>query len=1213
MRVSTNQFPHGPWMAPMPRFVLRVVLATALGLVLLVAARTALATCATATDCDGDGIPNHRDACPSNPDEFEQAISLDFNANLSSKAYTPPQGGTLRGFRDAACFHDFVPPVQSPCQPVAVRVYSEKVSLDPLKPSAKQERVGFVWVGAYYDSDAGGPNGLDVAHWQLVRSTFASGFAGADLPANSLFACMGAVEFDVSAAPGAVKRTDPPIYGFRLATSYVRAIVEASGKTSNPNFSDALGLIRESTDNGVREPSSTLIHYRSGLAGTNGTLHDDSRFGLNAKLLDAPYEADDLPIQPTYGIDRECYEEYLRSLIVQVQTVPERFRRWIDPRISRPIGGGDPEPLGPGDVELGTFFTAVRGPFGLPAITQQGLAPSPKWEPPLNANIYGELGQLPAAPRGVLDQCRSTLRKPFPLVFVDGKRPFLEKDEALFDKKAGKLDGWKDFFQGVDEPRALHRAVDEFAKRVGGDTYLEGGLRRGAPSASLLEERPEIVPPYLIVRSRASGLPGAVYKERSLLQTPPPGQFASQEPDWIVVTGASYSALQAANASASPIRALTTSEGNSLTTVSIDLAGPYLSHQSTQNGYVTVSTFGADVIDHIDVSVPKGEFARSFDFAKDGDRAFFNAHFTASTWHPGGDRWLTNAPGSACSLSSLPGLAIKANPSNAVAGAWCSDQMPPSSTLGLGSYEERVKLCKEGYDPADASAHWRVVQDQVPFAALYGILPLPGKSSGDDGEPFANFPSGDLVTGGVQGTFTNVHLGMDINWKFRNKKFIQPEYQGVLGTPPNEYCSASHVWTYDIQVPLSCSDPIYEVCGSLAGPAEPEDERNGCNPIERIWEQYKKDIAEACSISCGGCDDWDIFCHVLTPFECVADALYTAVDCPTTVIVGFASVAVQTVHAYVHAAVCSILTGGADNGVCGDDAYRVFRTPYPRQEIEHELEYGVAFGANSPAQVTPGLDECGGLKCTSDSWVQGLPNCWSFSPPHSGVCVNSNLGADVDPNGGNGFPFGIWPFTFAPGIFNPPAGIWGGVSKKFGHSSGLAATSILPEEIRRRPTDLQEGFFAGENVGFRIQFVGDLIVDCGHNPLKTELHPPTAIQLNASTKGMVQKRYSIFGWHRQDFARAPIVFDLWPGPRRSAAMRPSGTDLYPKSGGIFFSGSAPKGKIACSEFPPEAPSRFRCVLDPSSDTTDGRCGDAPRLRPDCATDVAGGLVEVDWR
>ena len=139
-----------------------------------------------------------------------------------------------------------------------------------------------------------------------------------------------------------------------------------------------------------------------------------------------------------------------------------------------------------------------------------------------------------------------------------------------------------------------------------------------------------------------------------------------------------------------------------------------------------------------------------------------------------------------------------------------------------------------------------------------------------------------------------------------------------------------------------------------------------------------------------------------------------------------------------------------------------------------------------------------------------------------------------------------------------------------------------------------------------MEMLGDLIIDCGHEPFRSEIHPPVAIALHLA--GTPRARYSIWGWHRSTEDREPVNVELWPDlPRPSATAQIKMDVVF--DGGI---GSG-AGKWDCAPSPPDVPTHFECTLAAANANAQGDRKDNPRMRSDCASDVAGGLVEVYWQ
>lgn len=176
-----------------------------------------------------------------------------------------------------------------------------------------------------------------------------------------------------------------------------------------------------------------------------------------------------------------------------------------------------------------------------------------------------------------------------------------------------------------------------------------------------------------------------------------------------------------------------------------------------------------------------------------------------------------------------------------------------------------------------------------------------------------------------------------------------------------------------------------------------------------------------------------------------------------------------------------------------------------------------------------------------------------------------------------------YPDVFAPGIFANPRSLNG----SFGSSQFRLFDQPAPARVR-------------------FEMLGDLIVDCGHNPLRSEIHPPVAALLHASSGDSAMKRYTLFAWSRNGQGDG-AAFDLWPPAPRSAAETSSGTPR------MSSPAAYPLGGATCTAVPEGAPTHFRCNFAAGAD--DGgriQCAHNERMRSDCATAVAGGVVDVTW-
>jgi hypothetical protein len=505
------------------------------------------------------------------------------------------------------------------------------------------------------------------------------------------------------------------------------------------------------------------------------------------------------------------------------------------------------------------------------------------------------------------------------------------------------------------------------------------------------------------------------------------------------------------------------------------------------------------------------------------------------------------------------------------------------------------------YDPGDANKHWPVVGQRVPFAGLYGQIQTPEATHAH----FAN----DLVHAGVSRS-DRLHEGMDINWEW-NEQFVDPASRDVFGQFAAQYCYGAlangDIFTKseDAQIAMSCDDKMFNLCGSLA------DGDQGCNPAEAYWERWKAEQAQHCSCHPVHCGFLSFLCTAVSCFakeisECVVGSIYDTFR-----------LAYDDITSYL-GVVCAIFEGTA----CGDGSYVLKRRPVPTGDraMEHELEYNLAFGAKDLGNGYH--DDCGRdwgpSQCTFGAYSQGNTLSTRGSGPLGGV-PNLQLGIDegmqaTGPASGSQDDLRnqVWPFTLAPGIFQSPEGVWGLFTTQTGVIDSSALGSIPKIPILSVGTRAFRPTTETTDFGFRLEELGDLIVDCGHNPLRPEIHPPVAQLLHLAG------RYSLFGWHRVPHATVsdsdkPIIADLWPDlPRPSATALPSATVVF--DGGVVLGPDTLNNKWNCAPFPSLFPNRIRCILSSSGHSGNGdKCGENERMRPACMTDEAGGIVQVTWQ
>jgi hypothetical protein len=494
------------------------------------------------------------------------------------------------------------------------------------------------------------------------------------------------------------------------------------------------------------------------------------------------------------------------------------------------------------------------------------------------------------------------------------------------------------------------------------------------------------------------------------------------------------------------------------------------------------------------------------------------------------------------------------------------------------------------YDPGDANKHWPVVGQRVPFAGLYGQIQTPEATH-------AHFTN-NLVHAGVTRT-DRLHEGMDVNWEW-NEQFADPASRDVFGQFDAQYCYGTIAGEESAQLPMSCDNKMFALCGSLAD--------EGCNPAEAYWERWKQDQAAHCSCHPVHCGFLSFLC---TAVVCVAKAVS---ECVVGSIYDTLRLVYDDITSYLGAA-CAIFEGTP----CGEGSYVLRRRPAPTGDrtMVHEIEYNLAFGAKD---LGIGYhDDCGpGVgpgECKFNDYVQG-----------NGVYTKGNLTRemqlgltpDMQPTGPASGSQGdlrdqVWPFTLAPGIFQSTEGIWGLVTTQTGVVNSSALGNIPKIAILSPASRLFRPTTETTDFGFRLEELGDLIVDCGHNPLKPEIHPPVAQLLHLAG------RYSLFGWHREPRSQIgdsdkPIIADLWPDlPRPTATAFPSATVVF--DGGVVLGPDTLNNKWNCAPFPSLFPNRIRCILSSSGHSAldPDHCAENQRMRPACKTDEAGGIVQVTWQ
>lgn len=734
--------------------------------------------------------------------------------------------------------------------------------------------------------------------------------------------------------------------------------------------------------------------------------------------------------------------------------------------------------------------------------------------------------------------------------------------------------GWSRAFPGFRGPLTCPLAVD-----VATSGFVLSIATPNLPTFDLRAPRPSWAPPF-----RSVPIPSFnSSRSSSLLLSPNTSSL-----DWTLVQGYAASAIFAVQFGAHPISTFSQADTNGQISIATRLLGWDLVTETydytTGSWKYSYRTYDQEPVElSATLPTPPSDVA-ALDLSQPSSDVFLAVHFLSDPFHPAGDYWEANGTSSACMTLStrFPGV-IAANPTVTTPDDWCLSKTQ-AAVQPVADYAARVDMCKFGkYDPGDADAHWPLIQNRVPYAGIYGqFFPPP------DSRAKAHFAS-DLAHAGIFAT-NRLHEGMDINWEWKEPA-ADPQSAPIFANYDPTYCygalaSGPFLDGKKAQLAVPCDDDMFKLCGKLAD--------NGCNPAEQYWERWKHDESEACSCHKVDCGWFSWFC---TGIVCAGKEL---TECVGATIINTARLAYDDATAYA-GVVCALFQGSA----CGSGSYSLYRVKNEivpgKREMEHELEYNIAFGAHDIGfgYVNDCASGVGPSNCEFDDY-KPIRN-WSMFQDQSVVTVDEDLNA----NGTSG----AWPFVLGPGLFQSPEGVWGNMALTAGQRSSAndfpAVIQVLPDDVlATRPTTQ-----ADPDRGFRMEELGDLIVDCGHNPLRTELHPVSAALLHLGGK---KTRYSLFGWHRFAFDRqTTYIVDLWPStpkPSANARVRVS----VPFDGGIVVGPQERLGTWLCTPFPDRAPDRVRCAMVPGNGTLNEDCENNIRMRPACLMDVAGGLVDVDW-
>lgn len=568
----------------------------------------------------------------------------------------------------------------------------------------------------------------------------------------------------------------------------------------------------------------------------------------------------------------------------------------------------------------------------------------------------------------------------------------------------------------------------------------------------------------------------------------------------------------------------------------------------------------------------------------------------------------------------LPGFDKAPAQSNSIGWQWYPRATYADAEDGIvDSYAARVAKCDiDNYRPFKADRHWPRLMTQVPQASLWGHSP---------GGPETLFAT-DLVwqfgTGSTALHDARLHEGLDVNWRFKADPFVDPAYRGIYGNVADTYCFGKSLLTGDVEVPLKCPVPDPNNEGKYVEedqdnpiahcPAEEleakdkdgnYDDDSGCNPAERIWEDIKAKCGGQLKSCTDVCESWGPFKVICWVGSCTYAGFKTIAECSNELWVSQA----DFLGAYLGTLGCQAL----DAVPCSPSQLRLFRRHDGNQhhEMEIELEHRLTYGKKD------GLDLCEPAFNGGCAYQEGYKPGNEYHGNGINVSLDKDLKSLFDAPTG---PAQVYPFTNIPGMVNQSSG----VLARFAQTSGFSDTpppvlGIAPDAVAQFAALPQNSKHPLLQTAFRAQFIGDLIVDCGHNPIRTEIHPPTSILLHAtphpdllSASGAAAspaRRYTLWGWKRHNDFTSPPSYDLWPGPRPKGATSIAFKILQPV-------GASQLTGFSCSPVPSYAPNRIVCVPSGGGATSgqqDMVCAHNPRMLPSCAETSGGGLVEVYWQ
>lgn len=1207
--------------------VLASVASMAATLLVSVQAAQAATCVGTLTDCDADGIPNDVDPCPGKPGN---------------------SGAWHGGFQDVDCwlplleFKDApVAPFDPLCVPVAARPIRDLIPVDATKPSLGTKAVdGVMFVGVY--SGSAGVAGA-------LPADVAAGMAIGKTPTNAIFSCIAGVPR--TPATGYLDAQSlVAVYGHRLAASYTRALLE--GMPDGKYVPDGFGLLRE-----VRTGSET---FYDSMVGTNGTWFASPKagytMGLNGYLLvpGSLLGKDALPEPQGEVIDAECYatyQDYVETKLPPIQTPIDpwklgSYHAWqpgdpMDPTNwattpSGKVAAKRATPFGYRPFDAGIFtelqpLSAPANPvalsltFNVQQITSPTVIGKGNWKdtPTKFPPACGSFGSVPVDVGSITSPKSCSC---FSTALTYHKLPQSPQQPPIVNSKQ-PYKSWEEFFQdGTPSPTTEWRYLDDLFVLVGGDKFLISTAVPWVEPSAVKPEWNMRSPLYQGTKSYPSGvaiglLPIATapypYKAGFLTIT-------SATDDWPMATGTWFAALRAhleapvvpggCATCATPWRRPTATwswtEGTRVGYAA--RVGTTSKLVADGAGTQAYHSYPAGAVDYVETVIDKSlaSTIESTPFAT-ADTTVASVHVRAEKWHPGDDLWFSNYdPASVGSSKVAPGWTqrYKGAKANLAASQWLPENNL-ASVPELSSWNARISLCDvDHYDPWTEDGHWPRIATQKPLAGLFGR-----RAEVKTAYPKVYFPGSDMVHTpfSISDMVTpGLHVGLDINYHVEKNRDIDPAYRGLFGVGPSDdqFCFGTPAFILDyvsssiaeLKVAIPCEHELIKHCEKGG-----ELDDTGCNPAERIRAEFK---ASCTAPMCKQCTSWGPFNFICSWVACGLEVISVGSSC----IYASGKAALDLADSYVWGQACFF----SQKVQCSNDHMILYKKPADaEQEIDLEIEHAITFNSPFISETECWDNTMVTGECTRKNYIKRNMITYAAPGPAGGAIAVTTEDEPMSPSGAFNSTLGVsenvYPFTLLPGFVGDGFATFGRVANVYGEipaGSAPPSTRILPDPIVSQL--LAKPF--GKDAGFRAEFLGDVVIDCGHMPLHPEIHPPSNIVLHASPPVDVQgwdpqaRRYSIFAMNRKAGSPPSAPFDLWPGPRAPGKTTLRFDVLFPVAQSPAAFG------LNCSAFPSESPNRMRCVLN-ANDSSDGCTDGSARFRPNCVGGRGGGLVEVGWQ